>query len=81
MDLVDFDAEGLWQIVILSLGVSLSAAALATLAGIAFGTVLAVSAFPGRRVLVILVNAFLGLPPVVVGLALYLLLSARARSA
>ncbi len=70
-----FDTEGLWRIVALSLGVSLSATALATLAGLSFGTALAVCSFPGRRALVILTNAFLGLPPVVVGLALYLLLS------
>lgn len=70
-----FDTEGLWQIVILSLGVSLSATALATVAGISLGAALALCSFPGRRALVILTNAFLGLPPVVVGLALYLLLS------
>ena len=70
-----FDTEGLWRIVALSLGVSLSATALATLAGLSFGTALAVCSFPGRHALVILTNAFLGLPPVVVGLALYLLLS------
>jgi len=69
------DTEGLWRIVALSLGVSLSATALATLAGLSLGTALAVCSFPGRRALVILTNAFLGLPPVVVGLALYLLLS------
>lgn len=70
-----FDTEALWEIVIFSLGVSLSATALATVAGISLGAALALCSFPGRRALVILVNAFLGLPPVVVGLALYLLLS------
>ncbi len=70
-----FQADALGRIIALSLTVSLSAAALATLFGTAFGAVLAVHAFPGRRVLVIAVNALLGLPPVVVGLALYLLLS------
>jgi tungstate transport system permease protein len=70
-----FDTERLWQIVGLSLGVSLTATALATLAGISLGAALAVCSFPGRRMLVMLTNAFLGLPPVVVGLALYLLLS------
>ena len=70
-----FETEGLWRIVALSLGVSLSATALATLAGISFGAALALCSFPGRRALVVLTNAFLGLPPVVVGLALYLLLS------
>jgi len=70
-----FDTEGLWQIISLSLGVSLTASALASLAGISLGSVLAVCSFPGRRLFVILTNAFLGLPPVVVGLTLYLLLS------
>jgi len=70
-----FNTAPLWQIVGLSLGVSLAATALATMAGIFLGAALAVYLFPGRRLLVILANAFLGLPPVVVGLALYLLLS------
>jgi tungstate transport system permease protein len=65
----------LGRIVALSLGVSLSATALATLLGTPLGAALAIYAVPGRRVLVIAVNALLGLPPVVVGLALYLLLS------
>jgi tungstate transport system permease protein len=59
----------------LSLGVSLSATALATVAGISLGAALAVCSFPGRHAIVILTNACLGLPPVAVGLALYLLLS------
>ena len=53
----------------------LSATALATLVGLSLGAALAVYSVPGRRALVILMNAFFGLPPVVVGLALYLLLS------
>jgi tungstate transport system permease protein len=67
--------EDFAHIVALSLGVSLSATALATLVGLSLGAVLAVYSFPGRRAVVILANAFLGLPPVTVGLALYLLLS------
>src|SRR5260370_8093068 len=63
------------HIIGLSLGVSLCATALATLAGLSLGAALAVYDFPGRRVLVVLSNAFFGLPPVAVGLALYLLLS------
>jgi len=59
----------------LSLGVSLAATAIAVALGLPFGAVLAVYPVPGRRVLVMLANALLGLPPVVVGLALYLLLS------
>src|SRR4051812_42592663 len=63
------------DIVLLSLGVSLSAVAFATLLGMPLGAALAVSRFPGRRTLIVLLNAFMGLPPVVAGLAIYLLLS------
>jgi tungstate transport system permease protein len=62
-------------IVILSLKVSLSAVALATLLGLPLGATIAIGRFPGRRPLVILLNALMGLPPVVVGLLVYLLLS------
>jgi tungstate transport system permease protein len=65
----------LLDIVFLSLRVSLSAVALATLLGMPLGAAIAVSRFPGRRTLIVLLNAFMGLPPVVVGLAIYLLLS------
>ena len=65
----------LWEIVALSLRVSLSAVALASLAGLPLGAALAVARFPGRDAVVIVVNALMGLPPVVVGLAVYLLLS------
>jgi tungstate transport system permease protein len=67
--------DALGRIIALSLTVSLSATALATLFGTPLGACLAIYAIPGRRILVIIVNALLGLPPVVVGLALYLLLS------
>lgn len=67
--------DALRRIVALSLGVSLSATALAALLGTPVGAALAIYAVPGRRALVIAANALLGLPPVVVGLALYLLLS------
>jgi tungstate transport system permease protein len=62
-------------IIALSLGVSLSATGLAILIGLPLGAGLAVLRFPGRRLLIVLINALLGLPPVVVGLALYLVLS------
>jgi tungstate transport system permease protein len=65
----------LWQIVLLSLQVSLSAVGLASLAGLPLGAALAVARFPGRHAVIVLLNAFMGLPPVVVGLAIYLLLS------
>jgi tungstate transport system permease protein len=63
------------HIITLSLGVSLCATTMATLIGLSLGAALAVYDFPGRRVIVVLCNAFFGLPPVTVGLALYLLLS------
>jgi tungstate transport system permease protein len=69
-----FDAD-LRRIVFLSLEVSLTASACAFAIGAPLGTALAVYRFPGRGVLVVIVNALLGLPPVVVGLAVYLLLS------
>ena len=62
-------------IVALSLTVSVSATLLATCLGIPLAAMLALAEFRGRHALVIAVNALLGLPPVVVGLALYLLLS------
>jgi tungstate transport system permease protein len=69
-----FDAE-LRQIIALSLQVSLSASVCAFAIGAPLGTALAVYRFRGRGLLVVLVNTLLGLPPVVVGLAVYLLLS------
>src|SRR5678809_1181455 len=65
----------LGEIVLLSLSVSLSAVALATLLGLPLGAAIAVGRFPGRRVLIVVLNALMGLPPVVVGLLVYLLLS------
>jgi tungstate transport system permease protein len=65
----------LYAIVRLSLAVSLSAMALAAVIGMPLGALLALTRFPGRSVLVVLLNAMMGLPPVVVGLAVYLLLS------
>ena len=65
----------LFSIVGLSLVISLSAVALAAFAGMPLGALLALTLFPGRSALVVLLNALMGLPPVVVGLAVYLLLS------
>ncbi|WP_298879281.1 ABC transporter permease [uncultured Bradyrhizobium sp.] len=62
-------------IVALSVRVSLTASIVALLIGAPFGALLAISRFRGRQVIIVLTNALLGLPPVVVGLALYLLLS------
>jgi tungstate transport system permease protein len=62
-------------IVALSLSVSLSAAMIAMVIGAPLGGALAVGRFRGRQTVIVLANALLGLPPVVVGLAIYLLLS------
>jgi len=69
-----FDAE-LGQIVGLSLGVSLTASFLAFAIGAPLGTALAIYRIRGGAALIVVANALLGLPPVVVGLAVYLLLS------
>jgi len=80
------DQSSAWQLIVagdpvllsivrLSLAVSLSALVLAALIGLPLGAMLALLRFPGRPVLVVLLNALMGLPPVVVGLAVYLLLS------
>jgi tungstate transport system permease protein len=65
----------LFAIVRLSLVVSLSAVILAALIGMPLGAFLALTRFPLRSLLVVAFNALMGLPPVVVGLAVYLLLS------
>jgi tungstate transport system permease protein len=65
----------LWEIVVLSLEVSLAAVLLATVIGLPLGAAVAVARFPGRGAVIVLLNALMGLPPVVVGLAVYLLLS------
>ncbi len=62
-------------IVELSLRVSLTATFLAACIGLPIGAAIAVGRFPGRQVLVVVLNALMGLPPVVVGLVVYLLLS------
>lgn len=67
--------ETLFAIVRLSLGISLSATLIATLIGAPLGAFVALSRFPGRQVIVVALNALMGLPPVVAGLAIYLLLS------
>lgn len=68
------DAE-LVAIVMLSLRVTLSAVLIACAIGLPLGAALAVGRFPGRSALVLFVNALMGLPPVVVGLTVYLMLS------
>lgn len=68
------DAD-LLEIVGLSLYVSVNAVVIASLIGMPLGALVATTRFPGRGVVVILLNAFMGLPPVVVGLFVYLMLS------
>ncbi|MBB3183296.1 tungstate transport system permease protein [Halomonas fontilapidosi] len=62
-------------IVMLSLQVSLSAVLIAALIGLPLGAALALWRFPGHGVIVVILNALMGLPPVVAGLSVYLLLS------
>lgn len=65
----------LFEIVALSLEVSVTAVAFAVLVGLPVGALLAVERFRGRNGVIVLLNALMGLPPVVVGLLVYLLLS------
>jgi tungstate transport system permease protein len=85
LDLSEAFRAALWQIATLdpqlieiiglSLKVTLTAVAIATLIGFALGGVLAVYRFPGRSAVAALLNALMGLPPVVAGLIVYLVLS------
>ena len=63
------------EIVVLSLQVSLTAVLVASALGLPLGAAIAVGRFPGRRTLIVVLNALMGLPPVVVGLLVYLILS------
>lgn len=71
----NLDTAEFGHIVALSLFVSFSATAAAAAIGLPFGAALVICRFPARQAVVLLANAFLGLPPVVVGLGLYLALS------
>src|SRR5512134_1107177 len=66
---------GLWSIVALSLEVSLASALIACALGLPLGGLVAACRFPGRRAAIVALNALLGLPSVVVGLIVYLMLS------
>ena len=72
--LADLDPD-LLEIVALSLSVSLSATGIAALIGLPLGAAVALIRFPGRRAITIFLNAMMGLPPVVVGLVVYMMLS------
>ncbi|MFB1023737.1 MAG: ABC transporter permease [Octadecabacter sp.] len=71
---VTFDAA-LWDISLRSLRVTLTALVIASAIAIPLGTYLAVQRFRYRRFTISLINAFMGLPPVVVGLIVYIMLS------
>lgn len=72
--IIAFDAN-LYEIIALSLQVSLTAVTIAAFIGLPLGAVLAVGSFRGRTGMIIALNTLMGLPPVVVGLIVYLLLS------
>jgi tungstate transport system permease protein len=74
-DLILGGDPALYSVIGLSLTVGVSATLLAAASGLPLGALLALVRFPGRGMMVIILNAFMGLPPVVVGLAMYLLLS------
>ena len=71
--LLSGDAE-VWRVMLLSLRVSLMATAISLLVGVPLGTWLALARFPGRRLLLALVNTGMGMPPVVAGLVITVLL-------
>jgi tungstate transport system permease protein len=72
--ILGFDSK-LLEIVLLSLRVSLTAVFFASLIGLPLGAAIAVGRFPGRQPVIVALNALMGLPPVVVGLVVYLMLS------
>ncbi len=75
LHLVRAGDPALLEIVVLSLRVSLTAVLLAALIGLPLGATLAVARFRGRRAIIVLINTLMGLPPVVVGLLVYVLVS------
>ena len=75
LDLVLTGDPALFAIVRLSLVVSLSAVLLAAAVGVPVGAAIALSTFRGRDVVIVMLNAMMGLPPVVIGLVVYLALS------
>jgi tungstate transport system permease protein len=67
--------DRLIEVILLSLRVSLTALVIASLIGLPIAACLAFTHFPGRKIILVSFNAMMGLPPVVVGLVVYLLLS------
>jgi tungstate transport system permease protein len=74
-DLLLSGDPALFAIVALSLAVSLSAVFVGTIIGIPLGALIALTRFPGREAVIVVLNAMMGLPPVLVGLAIFLALS------
>src|SRR5687768_12098102 len=75
LNLIVSGDPALTEIILLSLRVSLSAVAIACAIGLPLGAALAVLRFPGRGGVIVAVNTLMGLPPVVAGLLVYLMLS------
>jgi tungstate transport system permease protein len=75
LDLISSLDPDLVEIVLLSLRVSLVAVVIASVIGLPLGAAIAIGSFPGRSGVVVVLNAMMGLPPVVIGLAVYLVLS------
>ena len=67
--------SNLVEIILLSLKVTFSSVFIATVLGLYVGTIVSITNFPGKNIIVVLLNSFMGLPPVVVGLVVYLMLS------
>lgn len=75
IDMISRGDPELVEIVLLSLRVSLTATLIASGIALPIGAATGVAKFPGRQVLIVIFNALMGLPPVVIGLLVYLLLS------
>jgi tungstate transport system permease protein len=75
LDLIASGDPTLVEIVLLSLRVSLTAVVAACLVGLPIGAAIAVTRFPGRGAVIVLLNTLMGLPPVAIGLLIYMLLS------
>jgi tungstate transport system permease protein len=75
LDLILSGDANFYAIVRLSLFVTFSATVIAALIGMPMGAFVALNRFPGRDALIVVLNGFMGLPPVVAGLAVFLLLS------
>jgi len=67
--------EDLFEILLLSIEVSLTALSISVLLALPLGTLLAISHFAGKRVVITCLNALMAMPPVVIGLLVYLMLS------